>query len=231
MKLLGDNADLAWLSKQLRGEDITICLTEADGYMLRSNTFERCRDASEVRTNAEQIVTALCAYSRLYWRGTRSIEVGSVIRHRENGTRDIFLKAECAALQCRGFPAELTVTRSDGTVERGSSSDRLQEWIEYALRDPDVAKALRLRNTDRLSWVELYRLYEVVEGAVGRSAIVASGWISESKIRLFKHTANSVEAIGDEARHGRRKHQPPKDPMKLSEARRLVDELIKNWLC
>src|SRR6266849_8946952 len=98
-------------------------------------------------------------------------------------------------------------------------------------QDPrGCAKALRLRDDDSRGWVELYRLYEVIESDIGRPVIVANGWVSDRDIGRFKHTANSVEAAGDEARHGKEETDPPARPLSLAEARTLIDRLLSGWL-
>jgi hypothetical protein len=45
-----------------------------------------------------------------------------------------------------------------------------------------------------------------------------------------KHSANSVKAAGDQARHGVEEKAPPVDPMTITEAKSLVDILLARWL-
>ena len=79
-----------------------------------------------------------------------------------------------------------------------------------------VARVLCLHGNDKLDWVNLYRIFEIICGDVGGSdAIAASIWASKAAIRRFKHTANSPGAIGDESRHGSERDQPPADPMHI----------------
>ena len=82
-----------------------------------------------------------------------------------------------------------------------------------------------------MGWVDLYRLFEVIEaGAGGARALVDGGWASNAQIRRFKHTAKSVAAAGDEARHGAEHGERPADPMTLDEARGFIDGLLRRWL-
>jgi hypothetical protein len=60
--------------------------------------------------------------------------------------------------------------------------------------------------------------------------VAAAGWASEAQLRRFKHSANSVKAAGDEARHGVEATAPPVDPMTITEAKSLVDILLARWL-
>jgi len=226
--IAGDPADLQMLSEAMRGDDTLIC--ERDGaFVLRSTQFDSFQDANDVRAHAQEIVTSLSGYSRLVLGAHKPIKVGSVVMVRDDGTKNVFVQLEPAIIRARVL-ASLSVTRADGTVEHHGPADSVKDWLEAAGQDPAVAKALRLRNADSLSWVELYRIYEVVEGDVGRSNILASGWVKDPEIRRFKHTANSVGACGDQARHGKESTQPPKNPMSLSQAKALMDVLLKAWI-
>jgi hypothetical protein len=79
--------------------------------------------------------------------------------------------------------------------------------------------------------VDLYRILEVVLGDVGgQDALATKGWTSLANIKSFKHTANSVGASGDMARHGTEQAQPPKQPMLLGEAKARVLFIVQAWL-
>jgi hypothetical protein len=56
------------------------------------------------------------------------------------------------------------------------------------------------------------------------------GWVTNRQVDRFKRTANSQKAIGDKARHGKDPYEPPTEPLSLSEARALIDGLLKVWL-
>ena len=156
--------------------------------------------------------------------------IGNVYRVRNNGGRDYFLMAEPGQIKLRVLPPTIVVTSSDGTKESNRPADQVDKLLKLAANDGRVAKALRLRDHDDLGWVELYRIYEVVDSDVGRSKIVADGWASASDINLFKHTANSVTAAGDQARHGKETEKPPANPMTLRRAKKLIDSILKGWL-
>jgi hypothetical protein len=227
--ITGDPADLRRLSEAMRGGDTLIC--DRDGtFVLRSAQFDSLEDANDVRAHAQEIVASLSGYSQLVLGTHKPIKVGSVVMVRDDGTKNVFVQLEPVIIRARVLLASLSVTRADGTVEHHGPADSVKDWLEAAGQDPAVAKALRLRNADSLSWVELYRIYEVVEGGVGRPHIVASGWVKDPEIRRFKHTANSVGACGDQARHGKESTQPPKNPMSLSQAKSLIDRLLKAWI-
>jgi len=60
--------------------------------------------------------------------------------------------------------------------------------------------------------------------------MIELGWVTNDKLERFTHTADSVGAVGDDARHGRERTQPPPRPLSLSAARDLIDRLLRSWL-
>jgi hypothetical protein len=103
--------------------------------------------------------------------------------------------------------------------------------VKACSKDPRGRESSPFTTRAPLAWTDLYRLLEVIEaGAGGADAVVAKDWISKSQLRRFKHSANSVTAAGDQARHGVETTQPPADAMTISEARSLIDILLSRWL-
>lgn len=49
---------------------------------------------------------------------------------------------------------------------------------------------------------------------------------SKGVLERFTHTANNFDTIGTDARHGRLRQDPPKDPMSLKEAQELISTLV-----
>jgi hypothetical protein len=62
------------------------------------------------------------------------------------------------------------------------------------------------------------------------TSVHAKGWVPKDRVKLFTQTANSPDAIGNEARHAETKFDPPKKPMSLVEAGEVVDALLSGWL-
>ena len=202
-----------------------------DGFVLRSTRFVNLTQAADVRLEAAPIVEALSAIGRMLLQSEASLRIASVVEIRPDGTRNIFVELEGGVLRITGGLVSLRVSRLDGSVEEQRPSDPAPSWLAKALTTPEAARALRLRDKSPLSWPDLYRLFEViVAGAGGSTAIVAAGWASRTQLRRFKHSADSVSAAGDEARHGVERRAPPRDPMTIVEARSLVDILLARWL-
>jgi hypothetical protein len=230
VQLIGLDSVLGELSETLCSGELVVARSECQ-YILQSSRFDNLPDVQSVRAEAERIVEALSGVSRLLLESAQSLKIGSVIEVLSNGRRNIFVQLEPAVLRISAGVASLQVTHADGTVEVRRRSDPIASWVRKALSNGEVARAVRLRDAGVLSWPDLYRLFEVLEtGAGGEQQIIAEGWSTRSELRRFKHSANSVAAAGDEARHGVERTQPPMDPMKLADARGFLDRLLRLWL-
>jgi hypothetical protein len=202
----------------------------ADEFLLRSRTFEGMADASEVRNEAVRITAALSGLSRVLLQTETSLGVGSVVEVMRSGSRSVFVQLEGVAARGTVGLVSVVVTHVDGKVEEHRPADPAPSWLARALENPAAAHALRLRDVGALSWTDLYRLWEVVvAGAGGKEQVVAKGWTTREALRRFHHSANSVSAAGDQARHGVEPTEPPANPMSLSEARDFVESLLRSW--
>jgi hypothetical protein len=77
----------------------------------------------------------------------------------------------------------------------------------------------------------MYRIHEVIEHDLGgENAMKKKGWGSANDLKRFKHSANSVNVGGDEARHGKEIQDPPKNPMSVEEADAYLQYVVQAWL-
>ena len=228
VQLAGDAGDLKKLGRALNKEDISVS-EENDQFVLRSLHFETLETADAVRHKAQELVTALSGIVRLLLGSPRPIRIGTIRQIIGNGSR-VFVVSGSATLKLRVGEPTVVIHRFGGSIEANRPMDPAPTWVNLALQHEVVARALRLRNADDLEWVDLYRLYEVIESDTPLTNMEAKGWITGRQVRRFKRTANSQKIVGDKARHGKDPYDPPKDPMTFSEARSMVDNLIKVWL-
>lgn len=101
---------------------------------------------------------------------------------------------------------------------------------EAAIASPAVAHALTLFAREP-TWVELYKVMEVVADDVGGlHALDRSGFIDAKERDRFSQTANSMHAAGHDARHAAARIKPPEVPMSLGEATALIRGLLGLWM-
>lgn len=227
VQLVGDTTDLRMLADSFAGDDLAVEAREAE-FVLIAAEFEGLSSAGEVRDRAAELARNFSGATRLLLGSHRAITVGGVYRIREDGGRDITVFPDAATVRVRALPATVKVTNADGSVEVNRPADPIVELVQTAVKDPAVRKALRLRDVANLDWPDLYRIFDVIEAHAG--AVAKHGWASKADIKRFKHSANSVAVAGDSARHGHESTEPPAKPMSISDARRFVDGLLRQWL-
>jgi hypothetical protein len=77
-----------------------------------------------------------------------------------------------------------------------------------------------------IDWSAAYAALETIEADAGDAR---RNWYSTAQRRRFTGTANSVEAVGDQSRHGRHYDAPP-DPMSPSQASWFIRGITARWL-
>ncbi len=230
VEITGDGFDLEELSKSLNSPDL--CITQkGEIFILKSTDFNILKDANEVRTRASEILSLINGATRLVIGKQKPLAMGSVVEVGDDGKRKLFDWVEVAAYG--RYSVSTTIVKANGTVQEQEirQADPIQDWIAIARHDTNVATVLRLFNKN-LDWVNLYRIYEVIESDIGGiNNIIKEEWTTKKTIERFTRTANSPDAIGDQARHGNGgRITPPKDPMTLPEAKSLIETLFHQWL-
>jgi hypothetical protein len=226
----GDPADLDMLVDSFGGSAISITKEDATTYALRLPEFATLNDPLKIRDRAIEIVTVLNGAVRLGLDSGKGIRVGSVHEATPEGNRTIHVSPDFGTVHARAFVSAVVI-RADGTEVISRPGDPVRDWMEVGLTDAEAAKVLKILGRGVLDWVNLYRLFEIIEAdAGGIDQIERQGWATKAIIRLFKHTSNHPAAAGMEARHGVMPTEPPRKPMSLPEAKTLILGLTQAWL-
>lgn len=205
LTLSGNQIDLKELAKSCTRPEISVIERSAE-FFLESSDFTETDTSDSIWEKAAKIIPQLNGACRLALSSLTPLQY-TVQRLREDGTRVLFPRETFHARETRLTPS-VQVIRADGTVEEINQADSIPLWLSLARPDPKVASVLELLSEhDWASWVNLYRIFEVVEsdlgsGAAGRKAMVSQGWVTSDDIVRFRYTANSVKELGKEARHG-----------------------------
>ena len=81
------------------------------------------------------------------------------------------------------------------------------------------------------NWTGLYKLYEIIRSDVGgKTALSQKRWVDEADLIRFTRTADHPSASGRDARHAASNNEPPKVPMSLEEAKRLIRQVGQSWI-
>jgi hypothetical protein len=221
--LIGDSWDLGSLAEL--GVGVT---GDGNTFVLYSAEFERFTDASEVRQHAIKLVEMLNGIARIAVGDFDPVEVGAVHGDDGDGTHSV-LVVDKVRVRARAKVRIVDATTGSPVVTT-TPSGVPASWVSIAARDQNVRQALRLI-AGAVDPVNLYRVFEVIRADVGgEDQVVTKGWATRSGIRRFRHTVNSVNALGDAARHGAEPGQPPADPISVPEAAAFVWGLLAKWL-
>jgi hypothetical protein len=223
--LKGDPTDLKLLAESFANAD-TLIRQEGDLYTLSSSEFESLDEAGKIAVTVKALIEHINGALLLALGSNVPVSSGGVYELGPDGSRRIYASVHIQG-HCRAF-ATGQVVRADGTIEETRPADPVRQWSDLALRDKAVGDVLTLLGTKPADWVNLYRLYEIVENDSG--GIERRGWATRATIRNFKHTANHPEATGLDARHGHLSSDPPARAMLLGEAKALIHSIVQAWL-
>lgn len=230
IEITGHKFDLEQL-KNLNFIPGTTLIDEDGKYFLKSDEFDSFTESQDVLLRGKSILTTINGIGKLMNNGWQSMTCAGVIREEPDGKQTKFVFLEDTITGRSSVTCTLTVTKGGSTINEPRTPSFIESAYIIVGKDAAVEKAMRIYGTREHNWVNLYIIYEVIESdAGGKTALVNNGWASEAKIKKFKHTANSVGALGDNARHGSENTSPPTNPMPLEEAQSLIETLLKKWI-
>ena len=200
-------------------------------YYLWCSEFEGLDDHRDVLGEAKEVLERIEAFGGHDSLLIDDLDVRYIDHTPDNGKGGTYMHLGSAEIVIKASPSRMIETLEDGTeVVVDAPADQTYEWTKLAREDEKVGELARLLNQDD-NWVNLYRRYEFIQGNIfGAKNTVDRGWWTKKQKRLFKRTANSRGAVGDEARHGSTDIPAPDDPVTVAEAKRLIDTLVDNWL-
>jgi len=227
VELTGDRFDLQELVNVSLPNGITV--HEANGkYYLRLSDPPGA-DPQEVLAEGKRLVSVINGVGTVYIAGWHPVTASSVSREEPHGGRSAFVFVTAAA-QARATATASVVRAGTEIIEpaHDSPADRALELVKV---DPAVEKVFRILGNTNREFRDLYVVLETIEADIGgMHALLKQGWVTETEIKRFKHTANSVSALGDDSRHGREPTNPPLNPISLRDARSLVGKIAKEWV-
>ena len=228
VRLDGDPSDLWRLSEDLRDSDLTVVRDDKTSFYLTSSSFEAMREDFILRA-AEARLSLLNGIARLSYQSHRKITLAGIEMVNKDGSRRSF-GVGFAAGHSRAVGHGVAIR--NGVPAVNPAPTQAQRYASLS-RDERVARILRLLGTDtsELTWPKLYNIYEIIEAECGGAkGIAARGWAALADMKCLTWTANSVTALGDEARHGVENTDPPPRPMLLRDAINLVRCIAVCWL-
>jgi hypothetical protein len=224
VQITGDKFDLEELPGWFNTPELMM-VKESDGIYIHSSHFDSSKDSNEVRSLAEELIEKINGVSKLYRSDFQPLKIGAVVREKEDGSKDIHLSVSDSVI----ITCKTRVKLSGNGDEHEPSVPKPITWLNVAQKFEEVSHALRIWEKGPLDWINLYKIFEIVESDVG-GKIYQQEWITKADANRFSQTANSAEALGDEARHAKQHVPAPPIPMTLQEAQHNIKELLIKWI-
>src|SRR6266487_1155807 len=197
-----------------------------DRYYLRLAEFDELNASSDVETRASEVLPIVNGAARVEHGDNREVRVDAAARVQPNGQIQHFIHLS-GSIHARGR-VSATLEVNGEAVPVAPEPTIAERAVGAALNDPQAERALRLFGRDDVDYRDLYHVFEIAEASIG-SGIYSDGTVTLAEVRRFKHTANSVHALGDQARHGHEATQPPSQPTSFAEAQALVGRVLRVW--
>lgn len=222
--MCGDVDSLLRLAPRLQSRDLQVEEVDGEVYLV-SSQFEALGTSEEVFALAQDLVPALRGAMRIAGvREGEPVHPQAVFERKEDGTETNaqFIVVPSLVVHAEVFAPTILIN--------GVAAQPAPLRAELALRSTVVRTVLALCASDP-SFVNLYRITEmVIDDVGGQATLDRLGWAPRAERRRFFQTANSLDAVGIEARHGTRCVPSPLTPMTLDEATELVRRLVERWL-
>jgi hypothetical protein len=128
-----------------------------------------------------------------------------------------------------------------GTGESGvvsgpavSAAIPASDFVALAQTHADVARVQRWLAQPEPGWETLYKIYEIIAGAVGGESVIQSrGWASGKALGRFTASANDPALSGEPARHAVSPKGSPRGgklQLSIDEARGLIRGVARDWM-
>lgn len=243
-ELEGHGFDLAALARHFPSGDPHIVVTD-EGTFLEATALDALfDDARRLVDTTNEHLARLNGYAVLADAGYRHVRLRNRFV-REGGSTHWHIAVNDEARACDS----LTVAVA-GTVEARAGALDATVVIDGVSVVPPAPEGLRhlarvasdknvddlfalVGKAENLSWIELYKVFEIIRDAVGdgRRGLIATGWTTKEQLSAFTGSADHHMVSGiHEARHARQSGGPPKKTMTPAEARQFIRDLARRWL-
>ena len=218
IEIEGETAFLQKLSEFLVMEELCV-FKEEDAFMISSTKLSSFQDVHNVWTESEKLLLTIKGASLLSFGKMEDLKIKSVAMLKDDGTRRKFQLMKSSLNQ---------VYSLQGTADESELNSLFKNLVGIIqLGNENIDKAIRIYTNYPHNWANLYNIYENIRQDAGSNI---EKWSLRKEIEHFRRTAMCPVSVGDEARHGVQKEEPPKSPMNISEAQLLIKKLLVSWL-
>lgn len=221
--LAGDNFDLQDLADLLPSGEVRV-IREGDRFYLAASELDSTSADISLSEVARKLLLMVNGLARA--RNPSFRPAGLAERYGEDGKPDRVMLS--ARLEVRAqMRATLAVLGGDGDPVPQPSPG--PGFMALTVTNSDVTEVLGIMGQPP-SWMELYKVYEIIRHAGGLKAAMKAAAITTTSMSVFTLTANHQDASGADARHARLPQLPPIKPMTMGQAQTMIGQLVTAWM-
>ncbi len=218
VKLSVHEFDLRKASEYFKTDQFSITKTE-DEYFIYSEKFNNTKDTNLISKIVVDYLEKINGILKLKFRIFNPIVMDYLfVFEDENGISKI--AAMNALLLGRG---DLSTNANNANKEIESQKKKTEDLLNNS-----IASEVFHFYSKPTSWINLYKIYEIIRDNIGDKKIIPI--LTKHELSRFTGTAQSIEQLGDDARHASKKYQGHPQPMTLEEADELMKKLIVEWV-
>lgn len=227
--LTGHAIDLDTLMRLFPVGDTRVDRDGSNGYYLVFGAqSDLMNDGDGLRDTAAEILRRINGATRVLDNVFRPVELSGTFIDQEQRHRHVIV---VDSVEMRTSVSPVTVVQD--CVPQSPPPYAGPGYVAAAEAHPDVDEVLTfmaMPGSD-LSWIELYKIFEIVRASVGNEyELDRQGLGTRSEITAFRVSANHPSISGEDARHARLNAGQPKRTMTLPEGREFIRRLVRGWL-
>lgn len=238
--LSGHPFDLQTLAELFASGDTRV-VKEGEDYALTSTEIDNRPDGVPFHELAPIVLQRVNGLARVL-RGDDYRPVGLTGRYQEGDGNHHVVSADVAEARARAYPVTVVVGSATlearahmsavgGVTRDGAPTSQPAppgpSYLALVDSHPHLAEVLDLMGADTKTptWVELYKVYEIIRDDVRPDKIETRGWATGTEISAFTASANRSDVSGTGARHARQSGGPPKRTMTINDGRQFIASL------
>jgi hypothetical protein len=188
---------------------------EDNCFYLVSDQLNHLQVNREIIAKAQEILDLLNGAANIIYENHKSVTPGSIVKVNKNGKRNHVLLTGPITFRLRLVK------------DSGCTAELLEiPWLDVSTKNNIVRDVLLFFS--ELTWFNLYKIYEVICKDIGGETQLIK-FMTQSELVSFRQTAQSRQAIGKHARHGK-KIPAPKKIMTFDDACKLWRRVLSEWI-
>jgi hypothetical protein len=220
----GHSIDLETLAGLLPAGDTRV-VRDGDGFYLTGDEIDNRAAGVPFYEVAPVVLQRVNGLARVMRSGYRPVRLSG--RYQEGDRRHQVVQAGCAKIRVQAMPVTILINGEPVASPLPPGPG----YSATASADAEIAEALAILGQPAApNWVELYKVYEIIEHTGLLKAAMGAAGVSGNQLSVFTRTACHPAAAGPDARHGRSRQDPPKHPMPIAKARELISGLVRAWM-